>query len=135
MIKFQKCTFEDQAINLAVVYRSPSSSRINFVDYLVDIVDNIDIFLGDFNINSFHDTRLNNTALHIRFQMIITKPTHFDGGLIDHLYLGNSPTKSNQASSLIRYIYFSDHDAFKCKVYLNNSEDGIDFSIIEPTQE
>ena len=43
--------------------------------------------------------------------------------------------KNKQASSLMRNIYFSDHDAFKCKLYLNNSEDGIDFSINKSTQE
>lgn len=42
--------------------------------------------------------------------------------------------KNMQASSLMSYIYFSDHHAFKCKNYLNDSEDGIDFSIIESTQ-
>ena len=35
----------------------------------------------------------------------------------------------------MRNIYFSDHDAFKCKLYLNISEDGIDFSINKSTQE
>ena len=43
--------------------------------------------------------------------------------------------KNKEASSLMRNIYFSDHDAFKCKNYLNNSEDGTDFSINESTQE
>ena len=55
-----------------------------------------------------------------RFQMILTEPIHNDGGgLIDHVYLGNSFMKKKQASSLMRNIYFSDYDAFKCKIYLN----------------
>ena len=58
VIKFQKSTFADQPINPAVVYRSPSSSRVKFVNYLVDIVQeyNMNVSLGDFNINAFHDT-------------------------------------------------------------------------------
>ena len=73
VIQFQKCTFADQPVNLAVVYRSPSSCQVNFVNYLVDIVEenNIDILLGDFNINAFHDTLLTNMTLQ-RFQMIVT---------------------------------------------------------------
>ena len=135
MIQFQKSTFTDQPINLAFVYRSPSSSQVNFVNYLIDIFqkNNIDILLGDFNINDIHYALLNMTLQ--RFQMIVTEPTHVCGGLIDHVYLGNSFMKNKQASSLMRSIYFSDHDAFKCKIYLNNSEDDIGFSINESTQE
>ena len=135
MIQFQKSTFTDQPINLAFVYRSPSSSQVNFVNYLINIVqkNNIDILLGDFNINDIHYALLNMTLQ--RFQMIVTEPTHVCGGLIDHVYLGNSFMKNKQVSSLMRSIYFSDHDAFKCKIYLNNSEDGIGFSINESTQE
>ena len=117
MIQFQKSTFADQPINLVVVYQSPSSSQVNFVNYLIDIVEknNIDILLDDFNINALHDTLLTNMTFQI-FQMTVTEPTHIDGGLIDHVYLRNK-----QASSLMRNIFFSDHDAFKCKIYLNNS--------------
>ena len=63
MIQFQKSTFTDQPINLAFVYRSPSSSQVNFVNYLIDIVqkNNIDILLGDFNINDIHYALLNMT--------------------------------------------------------------------------
>ena len=43
--------------------------------------------------------------------------------------------KNRQASSLMRNIYFSDHDAFNCKIYLNISENGVDFSINGSTQE
>ena len=98
MIQFQKCTFADQPVNLAVVYRSPSSCQVNFVNYLVNIVEenNIDILLGDFNINAFHDTLLTNMTLQ-RFQMIVSEPTHIDGGLIDHVYLRNT-FKEKQAS-------------------------------------
>ena len=72
VIQFQKSPFADQPINVAVVYRSPSSSRVNFVNYLIDIVEenDIDILLGDFNINAFHDTLLNNMTLQ-RLQVII----------------------------------------------------------------
>ena len=53
-----------------------------------------------------------------RFQMIVTEPTYIGGDLRDHVYLGNSFMKKKEASSLMRNIYFSDHDAFKCKIYL-----------------
>ena len=135
MTQFPKSTFTDEPINLAVVYRSPNSCQVNFVNYLIDIVEkkNIDILLGNFNISAIHYALLNMTLQ--RFQMTVTEPTHIGGGLIDHVYLGNSFMKNKQASSLMRSIYFSDHDAFKCEIYLNNSEDGIDFSINESTQE
>ena len=105
VIQFRKSTSAEQPINLAVAYRSPSSSQINFFNYLIDIVEenNIDIFLGHFNVSAFHDTLLNNMTLQ-RFQMIVTEPTHIGGGLIDHAYLGNSFMKNKQASSLMRNI-------------------------------
>ena len=86
MIQIRISTFADQPVNLAIVNRSPSSSRVNFVNYLIDIVEenNIDILLGDFNINAFHVT-LPNMILQ-RFQMIVTETTHNGGGLIDHVY-------------------------------------------------
>ena len=90
--------------------------------------------MGDFNINAFHVTLPNNMVLQ-KFQMIVTEPTYNGGGLVDHVYLGNSFMKNKQESSLMRKPYFSDHDAFNCKFYLNNSQDGIDFSINELTQE
>ena len=43
--------------------------------------------------------------------------------------------RNKEASGLMRNTYFSNHDAFKCKIYLNNSEDGVDFSINESAQE
>ena len=103
VIQFWKSTFADQPINLAVVNRSPGSSQVNFVNYLIIIVEenNIDILLGDLNINAFHVTLLNNMILQ-RFQMTVTEPTHNGGGLIDHVYLGNSFMKNKQASSLMR---------------------------------
>ena len=136
VMQFQKSTFADQPINLAVVYRSPSSSQVDFVNYLTDIVEEnkVDILLGDFNIIALHDTLLTNMTLQ-GFQMIVTEPTHIDGGLIDHVYLRNSFMRNKEASGLMRNIYFSNHDAFKCKIYLNNSEDGVDFSINESAQE
>ena len=39
VIQFRKSTFADQQINLAVVYRSPSSSRVNFFNYLIDTAE------------------------------------------------------------------------------------------------
>ena len=52
------------------------------MNYLVDIVEeyNMDVSLGGFNINAFHDTLQNDITLQ-RFQMIRTKPMHFDGGV------------------------------------------------------
>ena len=65
VIQFQKCTFADQPINLAVVYRLLSSCQVSFVNYLIDIVEenNIDILLDDFKINAIHDRLLNNMTL------------------------------------------------------------------------
>ena len=89
VIQFQKGTFADQSVTFAVVYWSPSSSSANFVNYILDIVEeyNIKILLGDFNISAFHDTLLNKTTLQ-RFQIVATEATHrLCKGLIDHVYL------------------------------------------------
>ena len=88
--EFQKGTFADQPVNFAVVYRSSSSSPVN---YIRDIVQgyNIEILLSNFNINIFHDRLLNKIPLQ-KWQMIASEPT----GLIDHLHLGKTFMKNKQ---------------------------------------
>ena len=63
MTQFQKSTFTNEPINLAVLYRSPSPPQVNFVNCLINIVEkkNIDILLGNFNINAIHYALLNMT--------------------------------------------------------------------------
>ena len=51
VIQFQKVTFGNQPINHSVVYPSPSSFQVNFVNYIIDIVEEyyIEVLLGDLN--------------------------------------------------------------------------------------
>ena len=60
VIQFQKVTFGNQPVNLSVVYPSPSSYQVNFVNYIIDIVEeyNIEILLGDLNNFFFYQSFL-----------------------------------------------------------------------------
>ena len=65
VIQFQKVTFANQPINLLVVYPpSLSSSQVNFVNYMIDIVEeyNIQILLGD--LNNFFSMRVFFHSIH-----------------------------------------------------------------------
>ena len=134
VIQFQKSSFDMESVNMAVVYRSPNTSKNEFIFNLAGVIEdyNINILLGDFNINSFCYTIQNSTL--DRFQMIIKEPTHIDGGLLDHIYLENCFMRDKESTVLTRSIYFSDHDAFKCKIIKNDSINVIDFSVVETSQ-
>ena len=43
--------------------------------------------------------------------MVVLDPKHLSGSLIDHVYSSNATLDKFQATTTIKNIYFSDHDA------------------------
>ena len=83
----KKQQFSNTPIPIALIYRSPKSPLSEFIDCLQYLVGrNINIFLGDFNIDAIEGVR----ALKDVFSncnLKFSEPTHSDGALLDHLYV------------------------------------------------
>ena len=82
-------------------------------------VQNVDVILGDFNFNGLDDIPQQVTDAFFNFEQIILEPTQISGGLLDQIYINRSVSFSKQ--TLIKYLYFSDHDATFC-LFENNQE-------------
>ena len=48
--------------------------------------------------------------------MIVTTATYIDGSLLDHIYVKNQPLAEYDVTSIVKGIFFSDHDVVKIKI-------------------
>ena len=102
--------------DIICVYRSSDSGKINQINFLKDLnslihVNRKTFVLGDFNFNALSPEK--NLILkelgNWDFIQMVKKPTHFQGGLIDHCY--KSDNISTQSFSLNqKSVYYTDHD-------------------------
>ena len=78
------------------------------------LADNIDIVVGDFNINA-QDLSQANRLLQVfhRYDQIVQNPTHLAGATLDHVYLRNDLMEQFNLLDYVISIYFSDHDAIQ----------------------
>ena len=67
---------------------------------------------GDFNINILNsmDSYLTCELNKMGFTQIVKKPTHIDGGLIDHIYVRQGKDKMFNWVLELFPKYYSDHD-------------------------
>ena len=88
-----------------------------FYDDLAVLVNNynINILLGDFNNNYFEKEDVLNEVLS-DFKMIVTTPTYVDGSLLDHIYVIKQFLVEYDVTSIVKCIFFSDHDVVKIKI-------------------
>ncbi|XP_066912801.1 uncharacterized protein [Clytia hemisphaerica] len=112
LIKFKKETFSSQSISLLILYRPPNSSRNTFREELLQLTsyDDVDIIVGDFNIDALDPTNQDLNEILSSFKMIVNEPTHLAGGLLDHVYIKTSFISQREVNCFIKDIYFSDHD-------------------------
>ena len=47
--------------------------------------------------------------------MVVNEPTHIDGALLDHVYVKKELVNSFKITTLVKNVYFSDHDVVKFK--------------------
>ena len=73
--------------------------------------DDIDIIVGDFNIDALDPENHYLSEVLSSYKMIVNEPTHLAGGLLDHVYLKNSFTEEKEIKCFVKDVYFSDHDA------------------------
>ena len=103
-----------------LLYRKQSTSIPLFISNLEHILDlnNIDVVLGDFNINYFNsDDYLSLKSLmnNFNFEQIVQQPTFISSGsLLDHIYVKCANLKILQ-NHLVN-VYYSDHDAIKINI-------------------
>ena len=125
-----KKQFINTLISTALIYRSPKSPLPEFIDCLQYLVGkNINIFLGDFNIDAFEGVRVLKEVFS-NYNLKVSEPTHLDGALLDPAYIKKSSENDKHVTSLVNYVYFSDHDAVKVQIrFKDNNQGGIDFNI------
>ena len=111
---------QNQNISVCLVYRKHGLSIGSFLDSLRTILEvhNIDVLLGDFNIDLFDDSlkqRLIEVLYDYNFVSSVDDSTHIDGGLLDQVYLKKESGLSVCECNIF-CVYFSDHDAVKIKI-------------------
>lgn len=110
-----KCTglknTTQQTLTMLLLYRKQScniSQYISSIEYILNTYD-IELVLGDFNINYFNDNDISSlsslfTALH--YNQIVEQPTFISSGsLLDHIYVNQS--KLDIVNSSVISVYYS----------------------------
>ena len=103
-----------------VIYRKQSRTIPGLITELEDILynDDIDVFLGDFNINYMNSDDCNPLKLmmqSLNFEQVVKEPTFISSGtLLDHIYLKSS--RFNILENKVINVYYSDHDAIKISI-------------------
>ena len=109
------------SMKLLVLYRKNNSSLESFYNHLSDIlsVENVDIVVGDFNINA-QDLSQVNRLLQVfhQYEQIVQSPTHLAGATLDHVYVRNEFMEQFNLLDYSINIYFSDHDAIQIHISL-----------------
>ena len=94
------------------VYRSKEANRMDFLNDLGSLARGPKpcFIVGDFNIDYLKDP--NNSIIQkissCDFQQIVEEPTHSAGGLLDHVYVKNSPWLPDIS---INFPFYTDHAA------------------------
>ena len=120
----QVSKLSSDAVDVIGVYRS-KQCQIGCENISIQINSRkTTVILGDFNIcyNENRSHPLIKMILELGFQQLVTQATHFQGGLIDHIYFRNGePPMDIDVAMYSPYYTAKDHDAL-C-VTLSNKED------------
>ena len=117
---------ESEVLDILGVYRSQEGNVRDLISKLESLITpgKTSIIGGDINICCLsHPNNYVTTSLkEMGFQQIVTKATHIDGGLIDHVYI--SQGENVQFDWVLEDFpkYYSDHDGLSltlCEVRRN----------------
>ena len=100
--------------NCYYLYKKHALNETLFCNWLTEFANshNIDIILGDININYFEgNTRLLDVLSY--YVQIASSSTHLSGSLLDHVYMLKEFLSETDVNESIIDVYFSDHDAVK----------------------
>ena len=124
-LKFDLVNNKSQEIQtFLLLYRKQTSNVTQYIDCLNYVLNsyNIDMILGDFNINYFNDNQvqpLKSLMESLNYTQIVTKPTFISSGsLLDHVYVRS--TVFQIIENYVVNVYYSDHDAIKIAVQYCN---------------
>lgn len=119
LFKLLKRKFLKNPISFLLLYRKNTFNREDSLYLIQHFLENevIDVILGDFNVNALSEE---NYFLHYltEYKQVVTEPTHISGSLIDHIYVHKNLFDMFEIETLVKNIYFSDHDAIKLIVRL-----------------
>ena len=111
IIDIRKDSFSHDIISVMLLYYvTPNSPLTSFYNTL----ENIDIVLGDFNIDILNNINVNLNNVLSNYTLLVNQPTYISGSLLDHVYVNNDSLQKFLLTKIeIVSIYFSDHDAVK----------------------
>ena len=115
--EYQMSLFCSDEYDVICVYRSTDNSSAGILNFLEDLNELINrnrrtFIVGDFNI-IFPDNPISRELFSVDFDNVVTKPTHIDGNLIDHLYTN---IRKDEIFLKQTPVYYSDHDLLKLAV-------------------
>ena len=98
---------------------------MTFYDYLYYVIEakEVDIIVGDFNIDACSKSRL--PQIWSEYVQLVEFPTHVTGSTLDHAYVKKTLLEDCQVEIAVLNTYFSDHDAVRVKISMKD----IDFII------
>ena len=115
----------DLHLTSLLLYRKNNSNVLQFVQDLECVLTtcNIDIILGDFNINYLHDDSiiaLESLLSSFGYSQIVQSATFISAGsMLDQVYIKTSHLDIVHNSVLS--VYYSDHDAVQASIKIKNS--------------
>ena len=107
----------NKAITFLLTYRKHNTNISQYNENMNNILNtnNIDIILGDFNVNYFNEltaVSLKNLMNSYGYLQIVDKPTFLSTGtLLDQVFVKQSLCSSIETEIIL--VYYSDHDAVK----------------------
>ena len=99
-----------------LIYKKNNMSNSNFVSLLQRIFsgfNNIDIILGDLNLDGFAMPQVVSDVID-NYDLLVKEATQLSGRMLDQLYVNKDCPFP--VSTLVKNIYFSDHDAIICQL-------------------
>ena len=113
---FQLSKFSSSKLDVISVYRSKAGKAEQVFEYLSRLIDfeKSTLICGDFNICFKSDRRnpLIDGIENLNFKQFVETATHFEGGLIDHVYMRKGPSQASiLCTQYSPYYCAKDHDA------------------------
>ena len=106
-----KSKISELYLTTVLFYRENHVSPLNYTQYVQGIIasHNPSVVLGDFN-DFFKEGVVSKCLSRLNFAQIVSEPTHIRGNLLDYIYLKDDLVNSSLFSSLVKSVYFLDHE-------------------------
>ena len=115
LFQVSKESFLPRKLNFLLLYRSKEIGQNDFlyiIEHCFSRVANVDVIFGDFNIDAFKGNNYVSEYLS-QYEMVVNSSTHISGSLIDHVYIAKDLCQQTEIITMIKNVYFTDHDAVK----------------------